>query len=222
DRNGNPFATYARAGDAKNYGVPPVEAGGQRFTRNSLLVFHRIVVEGRQVGTVFIQSDLQELYLRLRLSTAIALAVLVLSALVAFFLSTRLQRVISRPILHLERTAGAVTSEKNYSIRAAKQGEDELGRLIDRFNELLQQIQQRDTALQEARDALERRVAERTGELQQEIAERKRAERALFQWQELYRLMALNASDLLYVCRPDNGKVDWFGRIDTMLGFADK
>ncbi|PYM11817.1 MAG: hypothetical protein DME18_12930, partial [Verrucomicrobia bacterium] len=219
DKNGRPFARYLRAG-AEKYVTPPAEPEGHRFSSDSLLVFHRMVVEGRPVGTVFIQSDLQELYFRLRLYTGIVLAVLLVSALVVFFLSTKLQRVISSPILHLERTASAVASEKNYSIRAHKQGEDELGRLIDRFNEMLEQIQQRDVALQEARDELEKRVVERTAELQQEIVERKRAERALFQSQGLYRLMALNASDLLYVYRPDNGKVDWFGRIDDLLGYA--
>src|SRR5437016_1733564 len=221
DKNGRPFARYARDGDTAKSVPPPVGPDGHRFTSDSLLLFHAIVVEDRHMGTVFIQSDLQELYIRLRLYTAIVLAVLFVSALVVFFLSTKLQRVISNPILQLERTASAVAGEKNYSVRASKQGEDELGRLIDRFNEMLEQIQQRDAALQEARDELEKRVAGRTFELQQEIVERKRAERALFQSQALYRLMALSASDLLYSYRPDNGKVDWFGRIDKLLGYSD-
>src|SRR5205814_692879 len=214
DKNGEHFARYSRGGGADTYVAPAIGPDGYHFAGDSLRLFHRIVVEGREVGAVFIQSDLQELYFRLRLYTAIVLGVLLVSALVVFFLSTQLQRVISNPILHLERTATAVANEKNYSIRASKEGEDELGRLIDRFNEMLEQIQQRDVALLEARGKLEKRVAERTAELQQEIVERKRAEQALFQSQGLYRLMALNASDLLYVYRPDNGKVDWNGRVD--------
>ncbi|PYL00073.1 MAG: hypothetical protein DME19_06370, partial [Verrucomicrobia bacterium] len=87
DKNGRPFARYLRAG-AEKYVTPPAEPEGHRFSSDSLLVFHRMVVEGRPVGTVFIQSDLQELYFRLRLYTGIVLAVLLVSALVVFFLST--------------------------------------------------------------------------------------------------------------------------------------
>jgi PAS domain S-box-containing protein len=222
NKAGQPLAVYAREGAAGSYPPPAAGPPGHSFTADSLLLYHEIAQDGAVVGTVFIESDLQELYLRLRLYLAIALAVLLVSALVVFFLSTKLQRVISNPILNLDRTASAVAGERNYAIRATKEGDDELGRLIDRFNEMLGQIQQRDAALQEARDQLERRVEARTGELQQEIAERKRAERALFQSQALYRLMALNASDLLYVYRQDTGKVEWFGRVDGLLGFAER
>src|SRR5262249_4706766 len=102
-----------------------------------------------------------------------------------------------------------------------KQDDDELGRLTDRFNEMLAQIQHRDAALQKAHDELEHRVTERTQQLQQEVAERKRAERALFESQQLYRLMAINASDLLYVFTLGEGRVEWFGQVDKMLGCAD-
>src|SRR5207247_2357013 len=115
----------------------------------------------------------------------------------------------------------AVAEERNYSLRAVKQSEDELGLLIDGFNAMLEQIQQRDAALREARDELEKRVEERTRELKQEIAERKRAERALFRSEQLYRLMALNASDLLYVFRPEDGRIDWYGQIDKLLGYLE-
>jgi len=59
-----------------------------------------------------------------------------------------------------------VAQDKNYSLRATKQSDDELGQLVDGFNEMLAQIQVRDTALQTARDNLEKRVEERTQELE--------------------------------------------------------
>jgi signal transduction histidine kinase len=77
-----------------------------------------------------------------------------------------LERVISGPILQLANAVKKVTLEKNYSVRAAKQSNDELGQLMDGFNEMLVQIQARDIALQTARDNLEKRVAERTQELE--------------------------------------------------------
>ena len=197
DSQGQPFARYSRDGDAEKFVAPLAEEDGYRFTRDSLVVFHGFAVEGRHAGAVFIQSDLQDLYLHLRRYVAIVLAVLLVSGLVVFFLTTRLQRVISVPILHLERIASAVTSEKNYALRAEKHGADELGRLIDRFNEMLEQIQHRDVALQDARDQLERRVAERTAALEQEIAERKRAEAELINAKEAAEAANLAKSEFL-------------------------
>jgi signal transduction histidine kinase/CheY-like chemotaxis protein len=80
-----------------------------------------------------------------------------------------LQRVISRPIFHLAQTAKVVSTQKNYAVRAIKESNDELGRLIDDFNEMLSQIQERDAALHQANDALEQRVHERTRDLEQQI-----------------------------------------------------
>src|SRR5207247_8689824 len=110
DKNGRPFARYARDGDTAKSVPPPVGPDGHRFTSDSLLLFHTIVVEDRHMGTVFIQSDLQELYIRLRLYTAIVLAVLFVSAMVVFLLSNNIHLFISYTLL-LHNTTHCTVSE---------------------------------------------------------------------------------------------------------------
>jgi PAS domain S-box-containing protein len=168
-----------------------------------------------------LESNLEALYLRLQQYACIAGILLLASTLVAFLLSSRLQRVLSRPILELAETVRVVAQEKDYSVRARPQNEDELGQLIDGFNEMLGQIQQRDAALQLAHDGLEKRVKERTHELQEQIKERKNAEEALWQSEQLYAQIALNASDVLYVVHSGPGRIDWFGQIDHVLGYEE-
>ena len=114
---------------------------------------------------VYVISDLNALYSRLDRYVFIAVGVFFVSGLAAFLLSSRLQRLISGPILSLVQTAHAVTEEKNYSVRAVKESDDEMGVLIDAFNEMLKQIQERDAALQKSHIELEKRVAERTREV---------------------------------------------------------
>jgi signal transduction histidine kinase/ActR/RegA family two-component response regulator len=87
-----------------------------------------------------------------------------------FILASRLQGVISRPIFHLAQTAKVVSSQKNYAVRAVKESDDELGNLIDGFNEMLSQIQERDIALHHANEELEKRVRERTRDLEQQFS----------------------------------------------------
>jgi len=93
-------------------------------------------------------------------------------SLIAFLLSSWLQKIISGPILHLADVAKIVSGGKDYSVRATKRSNDELGFLVEQFNEMLKQIQERDVALQKAHDELELRAQE----LQKELIERKRAE----------------------------------------------
>ena len=93
------------------------------------------------------------------------LAVLLFSLLIAFMLSVRLQRAISDPIRALAMTASTVSVHENYSIRAVKRNQDEIGMLFDQFNSMLARIQQRDVAIQKAHDELEKRVSERTAYL---------------------------------------------------------
>ena len=116
---------------------------------------------------------------RFKRYAAIILLIMLASSVVTYFLSAFLQQIISRPIFHLAETAKAVSVERDYSARATKGGADELGQFIDVFNEMLGQIQQRDSELQQAHDKLEKRVLERTLDLRAEITERQHAEAAL-------------------------------------------
>jgi len=63
------------------------------------------------------------------------------SLLVAYLISTRLQRQISQPLLALAETATAISERRDYSVRASKISEDEFGQLTDAFNHMLARIQ---------------------------------------------------------------------------------
>jgi len=159
------FARYQRPGRTPRE-LPPLRAADAHwFGPDSLELVQRFKVAGEAAGAVYIYSDLSELNAQMRRSILIVALVLVTACAVAFLLSAGLQASISGPISHLGQVVNTVSIEKNYGVRARKQGDDELGRLIDGFNSMLQQIQTQDTALQEARDHLEKRVAERTREL---------------------------------------------------------
>jgi len=177
--DGSVFAKYARAGVSPDFKPPPVGPIGISIVSGNMFVFEPITLNGETIGTIFLRSDLEKLQTRTARFAEIVLIVICVSFVIAYLVSSRLQRVISDPILELARTASAVSVDKNYSLRATKSSDDEIGSLVDRFNEMLSQIQQRETALQYVRDDLEVRVDERTSELQKEVAERTLAERSL-------------------------------------------
>jgi two-component system, sensor histidine kinase and response regulator len=177
--DGAVFARYARPGADPNF-TPPVRGStGTSFTLRRVILFQPILLGHEEIGAIYLKSDLGALYARAQRFAIIVLLVILTSFLTAYFLASRLQHVISQPILELARTAAAVSLKKDYSLRAAKSSEDEVGSLADRFNEMLSQIQARDTDLQAAHHQLEARVVERTRELQNEVEERKQAEREL-------------------------------------------
>jgi signal transduction histidine kinase len=167
--DGRPFAAYFRNEGEKSPVLPPLAAGQAetyRFGSGSVLLVRSIVFQGKPTGIIYIQSGMEGLYARLKLYVGISAIVLAVSLLVALFISPMFQREIAGPIVQLAEIAQLVSHDKNYSVRATPaESRDEISVLIEAFNGMLSQIQERDGALQKAHDELEQRVQERTTEL---------------------------------------------------------
>jgi two-component system, sensor histidine kinase and response regulator len=170
------FAEYRRQDLPTDYRLPQWRQAGAHFDQDSITLARPVFLKGEAVGTIVILSDLGEFRAKLKQYAQISILVLLASVVVTFLASSRLLRVVSDPIVQLAKVAGRVSTEQDYSLRAVTQSKDEAGQLVNSFNQMLEGIQQRDSALQKAKDELERRVLERTSDLQQEIIERKQAE----------------------------------------------
>ncbi len=128
------------------------------FRDNYVAVFKTIQFKGEKLATVYLRSDLQELQKRIRLAINMTLAVLLGVLLLGIVLASRLQQVITRPIYHLLNIMEGVTHQNNYSLRAQQTTDDEVGQLVNGFNEMITQIDG-------YRHHLEDKVQERTIEL---------------------------------------------------------
>jgi signal transduction histidine kinase/CheY-like chemotaxis protein len=168
-RDGRPFATYWRDGSGQALTlpqIPPTQTEIHWFQDGQLVVVRAIVFEGKRTGTVYICSDLREMRGRLKQYAGIAAMVLLASLIAALLVASIFQRAVAKPIVHLAEIARLVSRDKDYSVRATSTGHrDEPAILIQAFNEMLGQIQEREEALQNAHDELEQRVQERTAEL---------------------------------------------------------
>ena len=160
--DGNVFAEYvAPRGDGAapiDRGHEPIAAtepnsdrGEARFFDTHVEISRAIVLDGQTIGSLRLVSGLDYIHQRKRVLLATGALAISLSFLIAFLLSSRLQRVISVPVLHLAGVMKSVSEQRNYSIRAEKHGQDELGSLIDGFNAMLAQIQDHEGSLSAAR-----------------------------------------------------------------------
>ncbi|MBE0537521.1 MAG: PAS domain S-box protein [Phycisphaerae bacterium] len=147
DQNGAPFAVYRGVKAPPGLSPPPVRPEGHFFHGSYLSVFHTIQVDGQVIGTLVLQDDRASEAEMFRRDTLVWVLGMLLALGGAYFVAQYLQRVISRPILALAHIAETVGRERNYALRARKSGDDEIGRLMDSFNDMMSQIQEAQQAL---------------------------------------------------------------------------
>jgi signal transduction histidine kinase/DNA-binding response OmpR family regulator len=120
---------------------------------------------GAELGYVRILVPLAALYPDWRGYALVSAAAIAAAMLISYWLAARLQKQISGPIVNLAHTMQRVSAEGDYSLRVERNSEDEIGSLIDGFNQMLGQIRHRDSRLEKYRQFLEQQVAERTENL---------------------------------------------------------
>ncbi len=161
---GRSLASYHRA-SAPPSAMPPIRADGVWFEPHRLIAFQSVRLSGARLGTMYLESDLEQLDTTLRRFAWIMAGILVGAWLIGLALASRLEGTILDPIAYLGRAAKIVSKEKKYSTRAVKVSDDDLGQLTDVFNEMLAEIEHRDKELLLHRDSLEQQVQARTAEL---------------------------------------------------------
>jgi signal transduction histidine kinase len=165
DNEGKLFARYPAGQDVHDFPEKPSPAG-YRLKNNYLMGFQPVVQDKRLLGQLFMKSNLEGMYQRFRVFGVVTVLVILLSFLLAILLSGMLQKSISTPVLALAETARIVSERRDYSVRAVKWEKNELGALTDAFNNMLNQIQLQNRALQEFNQNLEQKVQERTAQLE--------------------------------------------------------
>ncbi|TAK40825.1 MAG: HAMP domain-containing protein [Betaproteobacteria bacterium] len=176
---GRLFASFVNEGGGEFPRLP--EADGVRIEGDDLIVVKRIVNEREILGTVYLRAA-YELYERLAGYLGIAALVMAAALAVAYLLSRQLQRAVTRPLLAIADVAREVTEKRNYSLRAQKLSQDEIGLLAESFNTMLAEIERATRELEasnreSAREVAERRRAEDeilrlNAELEKRVSER--------------------------------------------------
>jgi PAS domain S-box-containing protein len=179
--DGSAFASYLRSSPSEAAPLPAqLPQVGTRLEPGRVTTCQPIIFDDEVVGYVYLDSDVRELELRRHRLVLFVLILIAVSSAAAFFVAVLLKRVIAAPILDLVQTTKRVSRQKNYGIRARRHASDEMGLLVDGFNEMLGEIEKRDA------------------DLKNEVAYRVRAEQTLRENQVQLQLLLDSTAEAIY------------------------
>ena len=166
-QSGKLFATYRPGHDSEPLPAAPPPLGFH-FERGSLIGAQPVTQGARNLGTLYLRSDLGAIYERFRLYGLMTLVIMALSSIIAYLVASRFQRQISRPILALADIARSVSEKHDYSVSAPAVEGTELGLLTDAFNHMLARIAEGQSRLQSQLTRLDllQRITRAIGERQ--------------------------------------------------------
>ena len=177
-KNGSPFAIYTRGGVDPRIIPARAQMSTIGFKGGYLYVIRPVRLDGETIGYVLLIQDRGELNQRLIRYAVIAPLVLAVSLVLAFLLASRLQRVISGPILDLAERARSIQNTSDFAIGDQHGGYREIRLLIESFDDMMSVIARRDSELQQHREHLEEEVSARTGELRGAMEQLERSKTA--------------------------------------------
>ncbi|MEM9263220.1 MAG: ATP-binding protein, partial [Pseudomonadota bacterium] len=124
-----------------------------------------IIVGDQKIGELYLQAKIEPLLDRVEVLLLDALSAAVFAIALGLLIALRMQRAITVPIQELSRVMTAVRRTGDFGRRAPRLKDDEIGSLVDSFNEMLNEIQERDARLLAQQQNLQRIVRRRTNEL---------------------------------------------------------
>lgn len=150
ERSGQALASYRREGDGPGSTPPDLQAPGFTFEGNQLWLVHPVRYAGDNLGNIYLRADMAELNDRLAwvLAGGVVLTLLIGSA--ASLVAIRMGRVVSEPIMRLTEATLDLARGQTILVRPTRQSDDEVGLLVDAFNDLLDQLGERKSRLLEA------------------------------------------------------------------------
>ena len=177
DSEGNRFASYIRDKETK---VDPIPPDFEDFQIHSEAISYSLPIhrEGVLLGTLVIESDTRSIKEDQIASLTIAVSIFLFGMALTLFLAFRCQEIITSPLRELAKLAGSVSLRRNYTLRARKRHNDEIGSLADSFNFMLERIHKRDLAIREHNKNLEKEVLKRTRELKATMEKAEAASKA--------------------------------------------
>jgi hypothetical protein len=187
DADGRRIASWREAaGDAAGPGrgdatvVPRawLEAGAEVIhepSHGEVIVLKPVVVDGATRGFVLLQARRGDIGQLLGMHLATEAGSMLLALLLAGLLAARFAAAIARPVGALLDGMRRVADAQDYTLRVERCGDDELGRVIDGFNGMLERVQQANEQLRNHGAALEQQVASRTRELEDALAAMRRS-----------------------------------------------
>ncbi len=138
--------------------------------------------DGETAGYLYILIDERPMWWSILRNLGQISLLMLVAFLVSLLYGQRLAALISNPLIRLSLLAQQVSQEKNYSLRAEGESDDEIGQLVKSFNNMIEQIQERDAELECHRDRLEHEVEIRTSDLRQAVLEAQAANAAKSQF----------------------------------------
>jgi len=156
--NGLVYASFVRAGEPPPPPKSPLP--GSRMSGERVEFAQRVERDGEVLGTIYLRAR-YDVGGRIAGYLGIFALVTMLSLVVAFLFSSKLQQRITEPLDAMAGVAREIVNRRDYSLRARKTSNDEIGVVVDAFNNMLEEVQSRSQALERSNRTLQEEIAVR-------------------------------------------------------------
>ncbi|GHC59134.1 HAMP domain-containing sensor histidine kinase [Ulvibacter litoralis] len=203
------FADYYENGEKVLISNTNNSDSWEKFDANYLNVYRPIYIENKKVGSIYLRVSTEVLSLKIRNYLITMLLLLVGLLVVNYILAVWLQKIVSEPIIHLTKATKEISEKGNYQLRVEKQGDDEIGVLVDEYNKMLLQIYEREESLKQ-----------RTTELTETLGNLKQTQQKLVNSEKLAALGQVIAGVAHEINTPLGAIRSSIGNIKNTLNFV--